>query len=46
MRFLPPVHVETIARCDHFYNGREQTIQECVTAWPADLTAGAPFSHR
>ncbi|MEW6334301.1 MAG: hypothetical protein AB1558_08520 [Thermodesulfobacteriota bacterium] len=41
VRFLPPVPVETIAHCDHFCNGRGQTIQECVNAWSASWTGGS-----
>lgn len=41
-----PVRVEIIPHCDHFYNGREQAIQEQVASWLANLSAHPPFSHR
>jgi pimeloyl-ACP methyl ester carboxylesterase len=28
-----PCHVEIVAGCDHFYNGREETICELVSSW-------------
>ncbi|MGB7542261.1 MAG: alpha/beta hydrolase [Burkholderiales bacterium] len=30
-----PCTVEIVAACDHFYNGREQAIQELVSSWLA-----------
>lgn len=41
-----PVRVEIIPHCDHFYNGREQAIQEQVASWLADLMARSPVFHR
>ena len=28
-----PCQVEIVANCDHFYNGREDTICELVSSW-------------
>ena len=36
-----PCEVAIIPDCDHFYNGREQTVVKAVTAWLA-RTLGLP----
>ena len=40
------VRVEIIPHCDHFYNGREQAIQEQIASWLANLSTHPPFSRR
>jgi pimeloyl-ACP methyl ester carboxylesterase len=36
-----PCTVEIIPDCDHFYNGREETVQRVVCAWLADVLEAA-----
>jgi pimeloyl-ACP methyl ester carboxylesterase len=32
-RAAGPVTVEIVPRCDHFYNGREETVRQIVSSW-------------
>ena len=34
-----PCTVEVVADCDHFYNGREQAVQEIVASWLANVAS-------
>ena len=41
-----PVRVEIVPDCDHFYNGKENTIQERVSSWLTATLARPSSLHR